>query len=58
MPQAIQSWTTEQEYVDLFTEYRSPAELEPWLLDRIEQFTHLRRPDDRFIAGPAAVRAP
>jgi tetratricopeptide (TPR) repeat protein len=50
LPQAIQSWTTEEDYVALLIEHASPAELETWLLGRLRDWVRLRGPDDRFMA--------
>lgn len=50
LPDALQSWTAEEVYVDLLTEHGTPAELEAWLLDRLDRFRVHRGPDDPFMA--------
>jgi len=50
LPEAIRSWTTENLLVELLREHRTPAELEAFLLERIERMRALRGPDDPLMA--------
>jgi serine/threonine-protein kinase len=50
LPEAIRSWTTESLLVELLREHRPPAELETFLLERIERMRALRGPDDPLMA--------
>jgi tetratricopeptide (TPR) repeat protein len=50
LPGAIQSWTTEELLVGLLEKNGTPAEIETFLLHRLEEFPRLGRPDDRFAA--------
>ncbi len=42
LPDALQSWTAEALYVDLLTKHGSPADLEAWLLARLQRFRERR----------------
>ncbi|MBL8141149.1 MAG: serine/threonine protein kinase [Acidobacteria bacterium] len=54
LPQAIQSWSSERLFVNLMRAHGSSAELERWLLDRLDQFARLRGPDDPLSAHTLA----
>ncbi|MEZ5284406.1 MAG: tetratricopeptide repeat-containing protein kinase family protein [Vicinamibacterales bacterium] len=50
LPDALQSWTAEEFYVELMTERGRSADLEAWLRQRIEAFISRRGPDDPLMA--------
>jgi eukaryotic-like serine/threonine-protein kinase len=50
LPDALQSWTAEEVFVEMMIEYDAPAALEAWLLERLEQFKRRRGPDDPLMA--------
>ncbi|MGE0463980.1 MAG: tetratricopeptide repeat protein [Vicinamibacterales bacterium] len=50
LPDALQSWTAEEVYVELMTAHGTPAGLEEWLLDRLERFRQKRGADDPLMA--------
>ena len=50
LPGAIQSWSTEDLLVDLLQKHGTPAEIETFLLQRLEQYPRLGRANDRFPA--------
>lgn len=50
LPGAIQSWTAEELLVDLLQKHGTPAELEAFLLQRLDQFPRLGRAHENFVA--------
>jgi tRNA A-37 threonylcarbamoyl transferase component Bud32 len=50
LPDAILSWTQERLLVELMHEHSAPAELEAWLLERLEQYPKYGRSDDVAVA--------
>jgi len=50
LPGAIQSWTAEELLVDLLQKHGTPAEVEAFLLQRLDQFPRLGRAHENFVA--------
>jgi eukaryotic-like serine/threonine-protein kinase len=50
LPGAIQSWTAEALLVDLLQEHGTPAEVEAFLLQRLDQYPKLGRAHENFVA--------
>ncbi len=50
LPDALQSWSTEEVYVDLMTEHGSPDELEAWLVARLQRFRERRGDGDPLMS--------
>ena len=50
LPDALQSWTAEELYVELLTAHGSAAELEAWLLTRLQRFAERRGPGDPLMS--------
>jgi tetratricopeptide (TPR) repeat protein len=50
LPEAIRSWMTENLMVELLREHRPAADLEAFLLERLDRMRALRGPDDPLMA--------